>query len=99
FQERPTDDLNDVLILNIEPYMALFSEAEVQIANAVFEELRPFNAIAVSDYSHYRSAGWKVMEYGKVIPYESAFGVTDPAPPEAIELGRELAAKYGLPAR
>jgi len=97
FQQRPTDDLNDVLVPDIEPDTTLFSEAELEIADAVFEELRPFNATAVSDYSHYRSAGWKVMEFGEVIPWESAFGVTDPAPPEAIELGRELAAKYGLP--
>lgn len=97
FQERPTDDFNDVLVPDIEPNTELFSQSELEIANAVFEELRSFNATGVSDYSHYGSAGWKVMEYGEVIPYESAFGMTDPAPPEAIELGRELAAKHGLP--
>jgi hypothetical protein len=75
--------------------LALFSEDELRIADAVFEELRPLNAKAASDYSHYRSAGWKVMEEGEDIPYESALASTDPAPTEAIDLGRLLAAKYG----
>jgi len=34
------------------------------------------------------------MKNGEDIPYESAFCSTDPAPPEAIELGRQLAAQY-----
>jgi hypothetical protein len=34
------------------------------------------------------------MTEGEDIPYEAAFVLTDPAPPEAIELGRQLAAEY-----
>jgi len=94
FQERPADDLSDVLVADREPDLSLFSAEELRIADAVFEELRAFNAKAVSDYSHYRSAGWRVMKNGEDIPYESAFCSTDPAPPEAIELGRQLAAQY-----
>lgn len=95
FRTRAADDLNDVLVPISIPNLSGLSEDERRIADEVFEELRPFNATAVSDYSHLKSAGWNVMDFGEDIPYESAFVVTDPPPPEAIELGRTLAAKYG----
>jgi Antitoxin SocA-like, Panacea domain len=94
FEERPADDLNDVLVADRDPDLTLFSEDELRIAEAVFDELRKFNARGVSDYAHYRSAGWRVMADGEDIPYESALCSTDPAPPEAIEMGRQLAALY-----
>lgn len=95
FRGRSDDDLNDVLVPISAPDLGGLSDEERRIADEVFEELRPFNATATSDYSHYKSAGWKVMRDGDDIPYESAFVVTDPPPIEAIELGRRLAAQYG----
>jgi hypothetical protein len=94
FEDRGADDKAAVLIADAEPDLSLFSPEELGIADAVFEELRHLNAKAASDYSHYRSAGWRVMENGDDIPYESAWVSTDPAPTEAIELGRQLAAQY-----
>jgi hypothetical protein len=95
FQERSPDDWGDVLEPLREPDLSLFSQDELRIASEVFEEMRQFNAAAISDYSHLKSAGWLVVDYKDDIPYESAFTLTDPAPPEAIQLGRELAAQYG----
>lgn len=96
FRERPVDDLNDVLVPISQPNVtAVLFDDERKIADEVFDELRPYNATATSDYSHHRSAGWKVVDLREDIPYESAFVLTDPPPAEAIELGRELAAKYG----
>jgi hypothetical protein len=96
FREKAVDDLNDVLVLEAStPDLSIFNDDELRIADAVFEELREFNATAAADYSHLRSAGWKVVDFNDDIPYESAFISTDPAPREAIERGRELAAKYG----
>ena len=96
FRDRADDDLNDVLVPISAPHVdEVLSEAQRRIADEVFEELRPFNATASSDYSHLKSAGWNVMDFKEDIPYESVFVLTDPPPPEAIELGRELAAKYG----
>lgn len=88
-------DWNDIIIPRRAADISLFDPAELAIADAIFEELRHFNATAASDYSHLRSAGWRVVDYKEDIPYESSFVLTDPAPPEAIELGRELAAQYG----
>lgn len=96
FRDRATDDLNDVLIPISKPNVeSVLSDDERRIADEVFEELRPYNATATSDYSHLKSAGWKVVDLHDDIPYESAFTVTDPPPTEAFELGRELAARYG----
>jgi hypothetical protein len=96
FQGRAqNDDLSDVLEPISKPDTSVLSDAQRKIADEVFEELRPYNATATSDYSHLKSAGWKVVDLNEDIPYESAFVITDPPPAEAIELGRELAAKYG----
>jgi hypothetical protein len=95
FQDRPVEDMNDVLEPLRDPSLALFSEDEMGIADAVFEEMRPLNATASSDLSHLKSAGWRVVDWKEDIPYESAFVNTDPAPPEIVELGRKLAARYG----
>jgi hypothetical protein len=95
FRDRSDDDLNDVLVPISEPRLdQVASDAERRIADEVFEELRPFNATASSDYSHLKSAGWNVVDLRDDIPYESAFVVTDPPPAEAIALGRKLAAQY-----
>jgi hypothetical protein len=94
FRDRADDDLNDVLEPISVPDPTVLSDDERRIADEVFEELRPYNATATSDYSHLKSAGWKVVELHADIPYESAFVVTDSPPEEAIELGRELASRY-----
>ena len=95
FRDRSDDDLNDVLVPISAPDISALSDDERRIADEVFEELRPYNATASSDYSHLKAAGWKVVDIRDDIPYESAFVITDPPPAEAIELGRELASRYG----
>jgi Antitoxin SocA-like, Panacea domain len=94
FEGHDPDNWNDVIVPKRDPDLSLFTEDEFRIANEVFDEMRKFNATAISDYSHHKSAGWKVMENEEDIPYEAAFVLTEPAPAEAIELGRELAVKY-----
>jgi hypothetical protein len=95
WKEKPENDWDDVLVPISDPNPAVFTTEELAIMDSVFEQLRPFNAKATSDYSHLRSAGWRVVDERDDIPYESAFVSTDPAPQEAIERGRELAARYG----
>jgi hypothetical protein len=95
FEDRGQDDWSNVIVPLRAPNLGLFTEDELRIANEVFEELRPFNAVEVSDYAHLKSAGWNVMEDHEDIPYEFAFVSTEPAQPEAIERGRELAALHG----
>jgi uncharacterized phage-associated protein len=95
FRTGSAEDLNDVLTPQGEPQFSSLSDEDRKIADDVFEELRPYTALGASDYSHLKSAGWKVAALGEDIPYESVFVITDPPPAEAIELGRELAAKYG----
>lgn len=88
-------DWDDVLIPRGEADMTLFTDEERAIADRIFEEMRPLNATASSDLSHERSAGWRVLENGETIPYESAFISTAPAPLEAIEMGKRLAQQFG----
>ena len=95
WKEKPQNEWDDVLIPISEPNPDVFSKDELAAMDKVFEELRPLNAEATSDYSHLRSAGWNVVKERNDIPYESAFVSTEPAPQEAIDLGRELAARYG----
>jgi uncharacterized phage-associated protein len=94
FEGHDPMNWNDVLVPLRDPDLSLFSQEELRIANEVFDEMRRFNATAISDYSHKQSAGWNVMDNEEDIPYEAAFVLTEPAPTEAIELGRKLAAKH-----
>ncbi len=94
WKQKSKNEWDDMLVPISAPNPAVFSKDELAAMDKVFEELRPFNAEAVSDYSHLRSAGWNVVEERHDIPYESAFVSTEPAPQEAIDLGRELAARY-----
>lgn len=95
FRAGSEEDLNDVLLPVGQPSLLNLSEEDRRIADEVFDELRPYTAVGASDYSHLKSAGWKVVELQEDIPYESAFVTTDPPPSEAIALGRELAARHG----
>jgi hypothetical protein len=94
FRQGDAEYLNDVLVPLGEPKFSSLSDDDRKIADDVFEELRSYTAIGASDYSHLKSAGWRVVGLKEDIPYESAFVLSDPPPPEAIELGRELAAKF-----
>jgi hypothetical protein len=95
YRGRSDDDLNDVLIpLSESRIDEVLSDEERRIADEVFEELRPYNATAVSDYSHLKSAGWNVVKIKADIPYESEHVITDPPTQDAIDRGRELAAKH-----
>lgn len=91
-EERPSDVLIPISAPNVR---SVLSDAELKIADDIFEELRPYTAVGTSDFSHLKSAGWKVVGLQEDIPYESVFVITDPPPAEAIELGRELAARFG----
>lgn len=95
WKEKQENEWDDVLIPTGEPNMTLFSEDERAIIDRVFDEMRPLNATASSDLSHEKSAGWRVLENGETIPYESVFISTAPVPEEAKELGRKLAEFYG----
>jgi hypothetical protein len=95
WKEKQKNEWDDVLIPVSDPNPEVFDAEQLAIMDEVFEELRPFNAEATSDYSHLRSAGWKVVGDREDIPLESAFESTEPVPQEAIELGRVLAVRYG----
>jgi hypothetical protein len=95
WKPKQENEWDDVLLPVSTPNTDLFATDELAVMDEVFEELRPFNATATSDYSHLRSAGWQVVELHDDIPYESAFASTEPAPQEAIDLGRQLAERYG----
>ncbi len=95
WKPKPENEWDDVLIAISEANPSVFSKEELAVMDEVFEDLRPFNAEATSVFSHLRSAGWQAADLREDIPYESAFVSTEPAPQEAVDLGRELATRYG----
>jgi len=95
WKEKQENEWDDVLLPDGDADMTMFSEEERDIIDRVFDEMRPLNATASSDLSHRRSAGWRVLENGETIPYETAFISTESVPEEAKELGRKLSKLYG----
>jgi hypothetical protein len=78
-----------------EPGLSLFEADEVALVREVVDLFEHADASTISRISHRVSAGWNLVELQETIPYESALIATDPAPPEAIERGLELAERFG----
>lgn len=95
WKEKQQNEWDDVLVPVGSADLSTFTNDEREIVDRIFDEMRPLNATAASDLSHQRSAGWRVLKNGETIPYETAFISTEPAPQEAIELGRKLSEFYG----
>lgn len=89
-QFRDSEDWNQVLEPLRDPDMSLFSDDERFIIDEVFDELRPFNATAASDYSHTKSPGWNAADDYEDIPYETARISTERPPEFVFEFFRHL---------
>jgi antitoxin SocA-like protein len=68
----------------------VFLPRELEIVNAVIEELQPYDAAGASEYSHEKSAGWKSTPEREEIPYESAIISTERPPEFVFEHFRRL---------
>jgi hypothetical protein len=55
-----------------------FSEAELEIIDAALAELAELGGKAASKWSHETSVGWRVMNPGEAIPYETALISAEP---------------------
>jgi len=78
-----SEDWNQILKPQRDPDLSHFSDDEKFIIDEVFEELRPFNATAASDYSHLNSPGWHAADEYEDIPYETA-RINTARPPEYV---------------
>jgi uncharacterized phage-associated protein len=84
------EDWSQVLEPQRESDMSLFSDEEKIIIDQVFEELRPLNATAASDFSHLNSPGWNAADEYEDIPYETARIGTERPPAHVFTFFREL---------
>lgn len=67
------DHVQDVLQPHeIEANTEQFSAEELEIIDAVIEEMRQYTNTEAGDESHKRSAGWLTRDLGETIPYSSA---------------------------
>ena len=85
-----SEDWNQVLEPQRDPNMTLFTEEELFVIDEVFNELRPFNATAASDYSHWNSPGWNAADEFEDIPYASARISTERPPQQVFDFFRQL---------
>ncbi len=61
----------------------LLDAAELETIDGVIEELRPMNGSQVSLLSH-QDLGWKLVDFGETIPYETAYLSLDAAVPDQL---------------
>ncbi len=54
------------------PRLALFTAEQIALVDTVIEKLRGLTADQTSELSH-RYLGWRAMDIGETIPYETAF--------------------------
>ncbi|MBA3736604.1 MAG: SocA family protein [Actinobacteria bacterium] len=67
-----------------------FSPDELQVINAIIQELRPYDATGSSDLSHHQSVGWNVVDYGETIPYETVVVSAELPDANVVEYFRRL---------
>ena len=80
------------------PDLSVFTAEEIALVDEVIEALESTRAEAVSDLSH-RLVGWKVVQEGESIPYNTIFLSDEPLTEAEVARGRELARQFGLLAR
>ena len=75
---------------------SVFSEAELTTIDKVIGDLDGLTARQVSDLSH-EEAGWRLVEFGDTIPYESALlGAAQISTPTSRRLEQHAASRHGL---
>ena len=75
---------------------SVFSQAELGTIDKVIGDLEGLTARQVSDLSH-EEAGWRLVEFGDTIPYESALlGDTQISTPTSRRLEQHAASQHGL---
>lgn len=70
--------------------LEMFTSAQISLVDSIIEALRDASAEEVSELSH-RMVGWKVVEHGETIPYETIFVSDGPLTEADIERAKELA--------
>jgi hypothetical protein len=74
---------------NIEPNMTQFAAAEIEIVDRNIVEMRQYTNTEVSDLSHERSLGWRVLDFGETIPYSSGIINLEPLDESRLAVLRE----------
>jgi hypothetical protein len=73
----------------------MFTPEELDLVRSVVGQLKGRTADEVSDDSHRKSAGWKMVGTGEDIPYSTALISTEPLREDTTERLRAAAARLG----
>ncbi len=73
----------------------LFTEEELELVDAVVEQIKGHTATSASEMSHEQSAGWNLVALRDDIPYNTALIDRDPPTENIIARGREVADRLG----
>jgi hypothetical protein len=84
-----------VTVANRAPDLTAFEADEIELVREVLDIFSRFDASTISELSHQVAAGWNLVDEGESIPYETALISMEPAPLEAIEMGRDVAVRLG----
>lgn len=69
---------------------SMFHSKELALVDEVVDRYRDWTADEVVKRVAHEHPGYKLVELGQEVPYESVFISTEPPPAEAVELGRQL---------
>ncbi len=68
----------------------MFTSVQIALVDSIIEALRDATAEEVSELSH-RMVGWKVVDLGETVPYETIFLSDEPMSEADIQRAQELA--------
>lgn len=89
---RKTDKLLRIPTMTIplrDANISIFSADEISIVDEMIEYVRPHSAREISDLSH-NFEGWRALEIGDELPYETVFLVNRPLTREEEEWAAQL---------
>lgn len=81
------------LIALREPNLDLFTGPEIALIDTIIEGMAPYNEQELTEWSH-RFIGWKAVDKGEAIPYESALISAEPPTPYDVQRTQQLIQKY-----
>lgn len=83
-----------VTIATREADTSVFTEYELSLVDQVIDALADLSAADVSELSREQAPGWRLVDDGDDIPYETALISQDPPSSEILTRGHELATQH-----
>jgi uncharacterized phage-associated protein len=83
------------LVARVAPDLSEFDAREISLVERFLEVFRGASGNSLSKLTHATVVGWQLSSLGTMIPYQTVFLTSEPAPAEAVRFGQQVSAEHG----